>query len=156
MWKNHCIYQFGTPEGFRGYIFQNQQTLNNAYVDGISITFGYPRNHVWTFAATKSDNRCPCTGSGGDATPFVNQDYFCEVGILNNATNFLDENPLWDGQGCASSNACCEFNNPPWFCKQLDQTTAEDIEIRIMSSVDQFNSLEEEDTPVELIEIFVQ
>ena len=147
-------YQFGTSEGFGGYT--PQRTIDDAYVDGISITFGHPRNHIWTFAAAYSDNHCPCTGSGRNATPFVNQDYFCEVGIRNNAINFLDGNPLWDGQGCASSSACCEFNNPPWFCKQLDQTTAEDIEIRIMSSVDQFNSLEEEDTPVELIEIFVQ
>ena len=35
-------YQFGTPEGFLGYINQNQQTLDDAYADGISITFGDP------------------------------------------------------------------------------------------------------------------
>ena len=54
-------YQFGTPEGFLGYTNQSQQTLNDPYVDGISITFGHPRNHIWTFAATKVEaDRCPC------------------------------------------------------------------------------------------------
>ena len=27
--------------------------------------------------------------------------------------------------------ATYEFNNPPWFCKQLPEPTTEDIEIRI-------------------------
>ena len=83
-------------------------------------------------------------------------DYFCEIGTANDDINFITRNPLWDGQDCAAFQACYEFNNPPWFCKQLDHTTTEDIEIRIMGSVDQFNSLEEEDTPVELLEIFVK
>ena len=150
-------YQFGTPEGFRRYINQNQETLDDAYVDGISITFGYPRNHIWTFAATRlSQNRCPCIESGSVAPSFVNGSYFCEVGISNEEINFIDSNPLWDGQGCAGSSACCEFNNPPWFCKQLPQPTTEDVEIRLTGSVNSANILEEEDTPVEFIEIFVQ
>ena len=37
-----------------------------------------------------------------------------------------------------------------------DQPTTEDIEIHMMSSVTDGNRLEDEDTPVELIEIFVQ
>ena len=65
---------------------------------------------------------------------------------------------IWDGQGCAGSNTCCEFNNPLWFCKQLDpEPTTEDIEIRIMGNVvGAYRSLENEDTPVQLIEIYVQ
>ena len=68
-------YQFGTPEGFLGYNGQNQETLNDAYVDGISIIFGHPRNHIWTFAAAKSQNRCPCIGSRNPAPPFVDEDH---------------------------------------------------------------------------------
>ena len=150
-------YQFGTPEGFLGYINQNQRTLDDAYADGISITFGDPRNHIWTFAATRAgENHCPCIIPTNAAPPFVNEDYFCEIGRRNNNINFITNNPLWDGQGCAGSSSCCEFNSPPWFCKQLSQTTTDDIEIRIMGSIVGSNSLEEEDTPVELIEIFVQ
>ena len=150
-------YQFGTPDGFGGYNNQNQRSLDDAYVDGISITFGHPRNHIWTFAAARlSQNHCPCIESGNPAPPFVNDDYFCEVGISNEKINFIDSNPLWDGQGCADFSTCCEFNNPPWFCKQLSQSTTEDIEIRIMSSAISSGHLEDEDTPVQLIEIFVQ
>ena len=148
-------YQFGTTEGFLGYN-QDQRTLDDVYVDGISVTFGRPRNHIWTFASTRVHSYCPCTGSGGDAPPFVNQDHFCEVGARNDEITFLDDNPLWDGQGCAGSSPCCEFNNPPWFCKQLNQSTTEDIEIRILGNVMGGYALEDEDTPIELIEIFVQ
>ena len=150
-------YQFGTSEGFRGYIFQNQRTLDDPYVDGISITFGHPRNHIWTFAAAQVGQfSCPCISDGNAAPPFVNRNHFCEVGISNTEGNFIDSNPLWDGQGCAGSSTCCQFNNPPWFCKQLDQPTTEDIEIRIMANALDSDYLENEDTPVQLIEIYVQ
>ena len=150
-------YQFGTPEGFLGYIDQNQQTLDDPYVDGISITFGQPRKHIWTFAAARMlADRCPCAVPSNAAPPFVNGDHFCEVGISNTEGKFITDNPLWDGQGCAGSSTCCEYNNPPWFYKQLDQPTTEDIEIRIMANVVDYRSLEDEDTPVQLIEIFVQ
>ena len=146
-------YQFGTPEGFAPI---SRFSIHDAYVDGISVTFGHPRNHVWTFAAARvGQRRCPCTGNGTPAPSFVDTDYFCEVGE-STINNCIASNPLWDGQGCADSSDCCDFNNPPWFCKQLDQATTEDIEIRIMSSVTDGNRLEDEDTPVELIEIFVQ
>ena len=150
-------YQFGTPEGFLGHINQNQRTLDDAYVDGISITFGHPRNHIWTFAATRNgQDYCPCITSGNAAPLFVNRDHFCEVGIRNSDGTIITNNPLWDGQGCASSSACCEFNNPPWFCKQLNQTTTEDIEIRIMDNAVGRFSLEDEDTPVQFFEIYIQ
>ena len=27
---------------------------------------------------------------------------------------------LWDGEKCGLTSTCCEFNNPPRFCKELD------------------------------------
>ena len=150
-------YQFGLPDGFLAYINQGQWTLDDPYVDGISITFGNPRKHIWTFTAVREgQHRCPCIRGGDAAPPFVNGDHFCEVGMPNTESRFIANNPLWDGQGCAGSSTCCEYNNPPWFCKQLNQTTTEDIEIRIMANVMIGFSLEDEDTPVQLIEIFVQ
>ena len=149
-------YQFGATEGFLGYIDQNQQTLDDAYIDGISITFSHPRNHIWTFAAAQKGRlHCPCISDGNAVPSFVNGKYFCEVGISNTEGNFIANNSLWDGQGCAGSSTCCEFNNPPWFYKQLNQTT-DDIEIRIMGSAYTSYYLKHEDTPVQLIEIFVQ
>jgi dynein heavy chain len=146
-------YQFGTPEAFSDI---NPQVIDDAYVDGISITFGHPRNHIWTFAATIEDHRnCPCSTNRNTAPPFVGEDHFCEVRMRTTGIYFAN-NPLWDGQNCTSSSTCCEFNNPPWFCKQLNQTTTEDMEIRIMSSAAGDNLLEDEDVPIHLIEIYVQ
>ena len=150
-------YQFGTPNGFGPYLYQGQRTLDDPYADGISITFGYPRNHIWTFTAVQEKGRpsCPCIRDGNAAPPFVNGNHFCEVGVRTTEGNFTS-NPLWDGQGCADSSTCCQFNNPPWFCKQLDQPTTEDMEIRIMANALDSDYLENEDTPVQLIEIYVQ
>ena len=144
-------YQFGTPEGFFGFFHQKQTTIDDAYVDGISITYGHPKNHIWTFAVSKKN--CPCIAT----PPFIKDDLFCESGtnfFIN--ISFIDNNPLWDGHGCTGSSTCCEFNNPPWFCKQLPEPTTEDIEIRIIGNVYGIGVLEEEDTPVQLIEVYVQ
>ena len=39
-------YQFATPDGFFP-----AETIDQPYVDGVSVTYGAPRNHIWTFAA---------------------------------------------------------------------------------------------------------
>ena len=43
-------YQFGTPNAFVAHQ-RNGFDINEAYVDGISITYGSPRKHIWTLAA---------------------------------------------------------------------------------------------------------
>ena len=35
--------------------------------------------------------------------------------------------------GCSGGSSCCQFNNPPWFCKTLPQST-DDLEIRICNT----------------------
>ena len=48
------------------------------------------------------------------------------------------------------------LNNPPWFYKQLPEPTIEDIEISILTfAINEYN-LGDEDTPVQLIEIYAQ
>ena len=66
---------------------------------------------------------------------------------------FYADDPLWDGQSCGPTNTCeCTFNNPPWFCKQLPQSTNADLEVRLCSH----HSTSHETMPVELVEIFVK
>ena len=134
-------------------------TIDGAYVDGVSLTHGSPRQHIWTFAAGLSefqniDDSCPC-----DATvnitipPFVGGDYFCESGYNSGTyTAFFPDDPLWDGNGCTASSTCCSFNNPPYFTKQLPSPTTDDIEARICHDESQAN----EDTPIEFIELYGQ
>ena len=89
----------------------------------------------------------------GVVPPFIGQDYFCETGSRQafSYNTFYTDDPLWDGQGCGGTSTCCEFNNPPWFCKQLPQPTTDDIELRLCSD----QSIGDEDTPIEIAEIYV-
>ena len=59
-------YQDSTTDAFEPYHSDNSLSLNDGYVDGVSITQGQPRKHIWTFAAGIHDTRtdgfgCPCT-----------------------------------------------------------------------------------------------
>ena len=155
-------YQFGEPQAFFG---SEGHRIDERYVDGVSLTYGSLQQHIWTFACAldeagpyNNDSRCSCTDSTRpNTTPsFVGNDYFCETGVppgqgLRHFTFYADD-PLWDGQGCGSTSTCCTFNNPPWFCKQLPQSTNADLEVRLCS----FNYASAENTPVELIEIYVK
>ncbi len=70
----------------------------------------------------------------------------------SNGGFYPDGDPLWDGEGCGSGSTCCELNGPPYFCKSLTESTADDIEVRICSD----ENLSLADTSIQLIEIFVQ
>ena len=133
-------YQKDLVSSFWGYNIDGR-TLHGAYVDGLSITHGTQRSHIWTFAAGRyqitsgSDSRlrCPCyEGNTYGAPPFIGNDYFCESGAYSaQLLNFHSSNPLWDGEGCISDNSCCKFNHPPWFMKTLPVPTNDNIEMRL-------------------------
>jgi len=115
--------------------------VDGNYVEGVSITHGHPRRHIWTFAAATDEahpdgNRCPCsmtdTTYTGVVPPFLGNDYFCDSAVHNSWQERLYPNdPLWDGRGCGPTISCCSFNSPPWFCKELPQPTTDDIEVRV-------------------------
>ena len=62
--------------------FRTDQTINMAYVDGVSITHGNPRSHIWTFAADRDEafKDCPYEAGSESAPPFVEDNYYCESG----------------------------------------------------------------------------
>ena len=156
-------YQQGSPDGFASDdTGEPQETIDGLYVDGVSITHGNPRTHIWTFAAgllengntaTNNRHRCPCD-NGQDPPDFIGDNYFCETGdheITHNLTKFFKDDPLWDGQNCFQST-CCNFHSPPWFHVGLPQPTTDSIEVRICGD----QSTGDEDTPIALLEIYVQ
>ena len=140
-------YQQGSPDAF--HLDAGTSSLEEAYVDGVSLTHGAAgsRKHIWTFAAsvyeTNNDYNpqwnCACTNTDKDwpyqVPSFVgNNSYFCDTGNAGpgfDLTTFYSDDPLWDGAGCGSTNACCQFNTPPWFCKTLPESTTDDLELRI-------------------------
>ena len=78
-------YQYNPTDAFEAYDDRRVTTIDGAYVAGVSLTHGTPRQHIWTFAAgirenkPTSDDSCPCDASITiDIPPFVGRDYFCE------------------------------------------------------------------------------
>ena len=152
-------YQFASPDAFDTTI-DASQSIDTYYVDGISITHGSPRRHLWTYAngvAELSGNhhRCPCSRSNPndrtDIPDFVMEHYYCESGFPN--TNFhykiVWDDPLWDGQSCVSpGNRCCERYG--WFYRNVS-SSSDDIELR--SCQDQRSA--DEDTLIESYEFWV-
>ena len=157
-------YQLGAPQAFRCFNDGFPRTIDSPYVDGVSLTYGSPRQHIWTFAGAidvtsrNPTSRCTCTyPSRPNPSPsFVGDDYFCETGVPPGQgwshNTFHADDPLWDGQGCGPISTCCTFNSPPWFCKQLSQSTSASLEFRLCSTI----SNHYQTTPIELIEIYVK
>ncbi len=83
-------YQSSTPDAFDPYFDNRALSIDDVYVDGVSLTHGQsPRQHIWTFANALDETRsdayvCPCTRPDlpytGVVPPFIGQDYFCETG----------------------------------------------------------------------------
>ena len=164
-------YQVMTPDAFTAISSTTRSSnLNNAYVDGVSVTYGTPRTHIWTFAAGITEGTtafpeadCPCAlctacvnRRGRPAPAFIEDHFYCESG--NSASTYpgrnllLTSDPLWDGQNC-EGQCCGNGKSPPWFNVTLPMPTTAGIEVRICG--DQ-SGLTDEDTPVALIELYVQ
>ena len=148
-------YQYGSPDAING------GNINTNYVDGVSLTHGDPRQHIWSFVAAQDEagsnpsSACPCNNAP-QATPppaFVGNDYFCDTGSEERRELiFYGDDPLWDGAGCGPLNTCCSFNTPPWFYKQLPRPTTDDIEMRVCT----IGNIANEDVTIEIVEIYVQ
>ena len=154
-------YQFGANGAFG----HDLRDIDSYYVHGVSLTHGAngSRQHIWTFAAGASDiitlypiYGCPCDTAPLSIVPaFVGNDYFCESGLhseLYDHNYMFFDDVLWDGQNCTSTSTCCQFNNPPWFTKNLPNATTDDIELRICTN----SLITVDDVPIELIELYVQ
>ena len=151
-------YQYNVIDAFQSYHDGLVTTIDEAYVSGVSLTHGSPRQHIWTFAAGIAEDRptrkdaCPCDATINITVPnFVGGDYFCESGVNSgDPSGFHPEDPLWDGQNCRSSSSCCSFRDPPYFVRDLPSPTTDDLEARLcwLNSVDE--------SPIELIELYVQ
>ena len=159
-------YQFGSPDSYGSPINDGIKSndIDATYLDGISLTYGPPRQHIWTFFAAPDEagdplsDSCPCinrhrANTAPQPPAFVGTDYFCDTGASGPFSEiFYGEDPLWDGAGCGPLNDCCSFNDPPWFYKQLPQPTTDSIEMRVCRDEGSSN----EDIAIEMIEIYVQ
>ena len=65
--------------------------------------------------------------------------------------HLYSEDPLWDGEQC-EGECCSNGKSPPWFSVELPNPTSDDIEVRICCG----EGTQEDDTPIQLLEIYVQ
>ena len=117
-------YQVVSPDAFHP-----DGDINQAYADGVSITYGQPRTHIWSYVGGYTDflerpDTCPCTYSNSTPPPeFVGDNYYCESAnkaeLENFAGQFFAADKLWDGQQCDHEGACCIAKSPPWFSVEL-------------------------------------
>ena len=82
MWLYQSL-QKDQTDAFETYNIERRvTTIIRAYVSGVGLTHGSPRQHIWTFAAaatqsSTNDEGCPCTGASFVTTlSFVGEDYF--------------------------------------------------------------------------------
>ena len=147
-------YQFGSPDCFRG------GSIDNVYVDGISITQGRPRKHVWTYAlawrqytpGSNPSNTCPSTGGGRGPPGFVGDHYFCSSGNPGpqwSAVLYptpLPSNILGDCSDCR--------NDDLFFCVKLDASTTDDLEVRVCA--DGADLVNDEDIRIEAMDFYIR
>ena len=104
-------YQYGFTNAVDSTIGTGHNDINSHYVDGLSLTRGNPRKHVWTYMAGENSfigggqNTCPCQPGSQQANMiplFIGSNYYCESGnptvpqTLHPILYTAD--PLWDGE----------------------------------------------------------
>ncbi len=157
-------YEYGTTNAVEttGLSIEKHNDINSYYVDGVSITKGHPREHVWTLMGGNFENaidagNCPCNlppGSSQEVQSFIGDHYFCESGNPTGqyAFTLYPNDPLWDGEGCGSQEQeCCTAPGLPWFHRSLD-TSTDYLELRLCGD----QSSDNENTPISFYEIYVK
>ena len=116
--------------------FHGDATIDEPYVDGVSITTGTPRRHVFTLVSGllrdgSGGNMCPCRPEGGQPPVFVGDDFLCESG---NDTDGWDRvyypHVLWDAD--ADTSSCAPLGEPTWFRSELAEPSSDPLEVRIL------------------------
>ena len=125
-------YAYGSLDAF-GYLHLSIQTINQAYVDGLSITHGSPRQHLFTYAAALTMGGCPCKG-GRNPPSFVGNDYYCGDDVLAPGESWqrkwYPDIVLWH-EAINCSDVTCRNDARPWFSVDtVGGPTSDDVEVR--------------------------
>ena len=151
-------YQYHTTDGASASF--TSRDINSPYIDGISLTHGNPRKHIWSLVSGYTGiarNDCPCGSNSPNSVPsFVGSNYYCEAGCHHSNPSYntlYTSDPLWDGKGCGSTEtSCCQRTLIPWFYRSFGNSTTDNIEMRICCDENTNN----EDAPIREYEIYVK
>ena len=155
---------FGTK--YRGE--EHRKNIDSYYVDGVSITCGTPREHIWTYAAGYLDThqatveeqefQCPCSTDGiRELVPdFVGEDYTCESARNQKASSivyadFLYNDKLWDGKNLGPLEANCK-KPCQYFYKRLKSATTRNIDVRLCNAEESHK----QEIYITIIELFIK
>ena len=146
-------YQKGDTIAFYG-VYNRRRV----YASGLSITYSSnPRQHIWTFASGRGERynsvyNCPCSTPPHNPPSYVGSNYYCESAswYRGNYDTYYFNDTLWDGEGCIDK--CCDDTTQPWFYRQLNQTTQDDIEARICS----YGPFIHRSTLLDQLELYIQ
>ena len=148
-------YQKGRIDGFSSSLVNRL-----AGVDGLSITSNNYSQHIWSYGVGRSERTgstsCPCA-SGLEPIPFIGSNYYCESGSdelpAADSSHYYLSDPLWDGLDCPANNTCCDDPNLPWFYRELDMATMDDVEVR-MCTTGSFDT--DEGVLVDQLKLYIQ
>ena len=136
-------YQRGSPDAFH-----ELRSIDGPYLDGVSITQGRRRKHIWSLAAGyneifKTITTCPCN-KGNHAKPpkYVGHNYYCESAINKwywiGSCTYMMNDKLWDGRRFRQNEWRCRKDMMPWFYRKLSQTS-DYIEMRVCTDEGTYN-----------------
>ena len=80
---------------------------------------------------------------------FLENPYFFCDGVSARIGECKSSRPLWNEGTCKNCNSS---DNPPWFYRQLQNHTTDDIEMRVCRDEDAMN----EDVLIQAFEIYIQ
>ena len=144
-------YNFGSPDGFG----HRHDQIDEAYVDGLSITHGSPRQHLFSYASGWRIVACPCRG-GRDPPDFVGDNYYCDA--VERPGNWekiwFPDTIIWHAAtGCSDTDIACRDDFRPWFSVEtVGGSTSDDVEVR--SCQDQ--AYDDEAVGIANLEIYVR
>ena len=143
------IHQQETPDGFQSHdinIPRNNQSVNQNYVDGVSLTHGTSpnRTHIWTYTAVIKfgDDIDRCTICDRNKPFYIGTNFTCTAGHCNEWPCELNDAIWTDGLSC--------FGNETFY-RQLSESTTDNIEMRVCKD----QGRNDEDILISYIEIFV-
>src|SRR5690606_32420480 len=136
-------YASGGTDAFR----DTGPNAEGLYLDGIAITVGSPRRHVFAFASGVSDafgpgypgSECPCEG-GPQPPLFVGDAYRCESARASvDAAGTRDwdhDDVLFDGEDIDAETCVNSPESHPDFSAVIGGPTTEVLEVHVMQSQD--------------------
>jgi len=113
------VIPYHTPDGYVkfGDDRPNMPTIDQNYVDGVSITYGTPRQHIWTVTFSLTEMANSCSTCILNRPSFFCSHYSCEELVPSNSP--FDH-----------THRQCE-GKAEFFYRELPQATMDDLELRV-------------------------